>query len=194
MRRYESVVIIGSEMTDDDIRSFAERYSEIIKNGQGEVIKLDDWGVKKLAYLVKNQEKGRYVLFDYLGEAELVKELERRFRISEEVMKFITVKIADDVDPEELKAKMRQEREAQEEAAEARRAAREAQAKAEAEKAAQAQGEQTPEPPATEQTETPQPEEEAPKVEETPAAEASPEEKSETNGPEATEDKKEGGE
>lgn len=114
MRRYESVVIIGAEMTDDDIRSFAERYGEIIKNGNGEVIKLDDWGVKRLAYHVKKQEKGRYILFDYLGQPELVTELERKFRISEEVMKFITVKIEDQVDPEALKARMRAEREAQE--------------------------------------------------------------------------------
>ncbi len=114
MRRYESVVIIGAEMTDDDIRSFAERYGEIIKNGNGEVIKLDDWGIKRLAYHVKKQEKGRYILFDYLGQPELVTELERRFRISEEVMKFITVKIEDEVDPEALKAKMRAEREARE--------------------------------------------------------------------------------
>jgi small subunit ribosomal protein S6 len=204
MRRYESVVIIGSEMTDDDIRSFAERYSEIINNGNGEVIKLDDWGVKRLAYLVKKQEKGRYVLFDYLGDAALVSELERRFRISEEVMKFITVKIDDNVDPEALKAKMKEEREAQE-AARAKRS-EEAAPKAETEQAVAAEPEaeeQTPaeqpqQPTAEEPAKEPEAAEPAPEPETATTTDAGKEETSDQTTEEASsenpEEKKEGGE
>ncbi|MGB6067491.1 MAG: 30S ribosomal protein S6 [Desulfomonilaceae bacterium] len=104
MRRYESVVILDPEMPDDDIRSFTEKYSQLIKTNGGEIIKIEDWGFKRLAYLVKKKEKGRYILFDFVGLPALITELERQFKISEEVMKFLSVKLDDDVDLEAFKA------------------------------------------------------------------------------------------
>ena len=104
MRRYESVVILAPEMPDDDIRNFTEKYSELIKTNGGEIIKIEDWGFKRLAYLVKKKEKGRYILFDFVGVPAVITELERQFKISEEVLKFLSVKIDDDVDLEAFKA------------------------------------------------------------------------------------------
>lgn len=104
MRRYESVVILDPEMPDDDIKSFTEKYSELIKTSGGEIIKIEDWGFRRLAYLVKKKEKGRYILFDFVGLPALISELERQFKISEEVLKFLSVKLDDDVDLEAFKA------------------------------------------------------------------------------------------
>ena len=104
MRRYESVVILDPEMPDDDIRSFTEKYSELIKTNGGEIIKIEDWGFKRLAYLVKKRERGRYILFDFVGLPAVITEMERQFKISEEVMKFLSVKLDDDVDLEAFKA------------------------------------------------------------------------------------------
>jgi len=104
MRRYESVVILDPDMLDDDIHSFTERFSTLIKSKGGEVIKIEDWGSKKLAYLVNKKDKGRYILFDFVGLPELINEMERLFKISEEVMKFLSVKLEEDVDLEAFKA------------------------------------------------------------------------------------------
>jgi len=104
MRRYESVIILDPDMPDDDVRAFTERYTELIKSYGGDVIKADDWGLKKLAYLVKKREKGRYVFFDYAGVPALLDEMERQFKISEDVIKFLSIKLDSEIDLEALKA------------------------------------------------------------------------------------------
>jgi small subunit ribosomal protein S6 len=104
MRRYESVVILDPDLGDDDVHTFTDRYSEVIKTYGGEVIKVDDWGIKRLAYLVKKREKGRYLLFDFAGNPAVIEELERQFKISEDVMKFLSVKLDADVDLEAVRA------------------------------------------------------------------------------------------
>jgi small subunit ribosomal protein S6 len=104
MRRYECVVILDPELPDDDIRTFTEKYGQLIKGSGGEVIKIEDWGAKKLAYLVRKKDKGRYILFDFVGMPALISELERQLKIADEVMKFLSVKLEDTVDLEAFKA------------------------------------------------------------------------------------------
>ncbi|MDD3472623.1 MAG: 30S ribosomal protein S6 [Syntrophaceae bacterium] len=104
MRRYEAVVIVESDATDDEIKALTERYGDLIKSHDGEVIKIEDWGIKKLAYLVRKKDKGRYILFDFVSGPELVAELERQFKITENIMKYLTVKLDEDVDLEAFKA------------------------------------------------------------------------------------------
>jgi small subunit ribosomal protein S6 len=104
MRRYESVIILDPDLPDDDIQAFTNRYTELIRSYGGDIIKVDDWGLKRLAYLVKKREKGRYVFFDYAGVPELIHEMERQFKISEEVIKFLSIKLDQDLDLEAFKA------------------------------------------------------------------------------------------
>jgi small subunit ribosomal protein S6 len=187
VRRYESVVILDPEMPDDDIRNFTEKYTELIKTNGGEIIKIEDWGFKRLAYLVKKKEKGRYLLFDFVGVPALITELERQFKISEEVLKFLSVKLDEDVDLEAFKA------------AEEEKAAAEAARRAPAvpappvepapvepppvEPVAPAATEEAAEPAAPPQEAAP-----APEAEEAPA----PAPEAETEAPAAAEEKKEG--
>jgi small subunit ribosomal protein S6 len=104
MRRYECVVILDSDMKDDDIQGFTQQYAQLIKDHGGETIKIEDWGTKRLAYLVKKKEKGRYVMFDYVGTPALISEIERRMKISDDVLKFLSVKLDGDVDLEAFRA------------------------------------------------------------------------------------------
>lgn len=104
MRRYESLVILDPDLPDEDIVGFTERYSELIKTSGGEIIKIEDWGSKKLAYLVKKRDRGRYILIDFVGLPAVITEMERQFKISEEVMKFLSVKLDDSVDLDAFKA------------------------------------------------------------------------------------------
>lgn len=104
MRRYEAVVIIEPDLADDEVKALTERYGDLIKSHEGELIKIEDWGIKKLAYLVRKRDKGRYVLFDFVSGPTLISELERQFKIAEHVMKYLTVKLDEDVNLEAFKA------------------------------------------------------------------------------------------
>jgi len=108
MRRYESVVILNPDMPDDDIQGFTDRFSNLIKTNGGEIIKIEDWGFKKLAYLVEKKDKGRYILFDFVGMPALILELERQFKITEDVLKYLSVKLDEDVDLEAFKASVQE--------------------------------------------------------------------------------------
>ena len=104
MRRYESVIILDPELPDEDVQNFTERYSTLLKTNGGEIIKIEDWGFKKLAYLVKKKDRGRYILFDFVGMPAAIAEMERQLKITDEVMKFLSVKLDDNVDLEAFKA------------------------------------------------------------------------------------------
>lgn len=104
MRRYEAVIIIEPDVPDDEVKALTEKFGELIKSQDGEVIKIEDWGIKKLAYLVRKRDKGRYILFDFVSGPTVISEIERQFKISENIMKYLTVKLDEDVDLEAFKS------------------------------------------------------------------------------------------
>ena len=71
----------------------------VIEAGGGTLLKVDNWGKRKLAYEVKKQLKGIYLFFSYLGTAGLVEEVERNLRLTDSVIRYYSVKIAENVDP-----------------------------------------------------------------------------------------------
>jgi small subunit ribosomal protein S6 len=103
MRRYECLVLLDPDVPDDDIRAFSDRFGELIKSTGGEIIKIEDWGPKKLAYLVRKRDKGRYILFDFVGLPALILEMERRLKITDEVMKFLSIMRDDSVNLDAFK-------------------------------------------------------------------------------------------
>jgi len=95
MRRYEVIFIVLSNLPDTEIDETVERYQNMVTELKGSVIKVDRWGRRKLAYAIKKQNMGYYVLFDFAGGANVVDELERNFKIDDKVLKFLSVKKAD---------------------------------------------------------------------------------------------------
>ena len=91
MNKYESVIIINPSADEDKVKSLIDRFSDLI-NKQGKVTKVDTLGKKKLAYEVKKNKEGIYVVFYFEAEPTLIAELERNYRITDEVIKFIVVK------------------------------------------------------------------------------------------------------
>ena len=71
---------------------------------KGELIKLEDWGPKKLSYEIRKNTRGHYFLLDYLAATDLVRELERNLRLNDRVLKFQTVKISNQGSPEAAQA------------------------------------------------------------------------------------------
>ena len=91
MNKYESVIIINPSVDEDKVKSLIDRFSDLI-NTQGKVTKIDNMGKRKLAYEVKKNKEGIYVVFYFEAEPSLIAELERNYRITDEVIKFIVVK------------------------------------------------------------------------------------------------------
>lgn len=92
MNKYESVIIINPSVDEEKVKSLVDRFSELI-NKSGKVEKVDTLGKKKLAYEVKKNKEGIYVVLYFEAEPSLIAELERNYRITDEVIKFIVVKV-----------------------------------------------------------------------------------------------------
>lgn len=106
MRRYETTFVVHPELTEEDYQRIVARISGAITQFRGEVLQLQDWGVKKLAYKIKKQTRGHYTLVDYAGGPEAVREVERLLKIDENVLRFLTVLVDEKVDVEAVKKEL----------------------------------------------------------------------------------------
>ncbi len=111
MRHYETIFIVHPELSEEDTAACVEKFRGILENGGAFLVKEDHWGRRRLAYMVKKQSKGYFVLFEYGATGEVVSELERNFKIDEQVIRYLTVKI-DDAFDEEAMAQRKAEAEA----------------------------------------------------------------------------------
>ena len=102
MRRYENIFIVHVDLSDDEIGEKIERYRAIITDGKGIIVRIDKWGKKKLAYEIRKQTRGFYVLIEFAAQSAVVSELERNLRIDDKVLKFMTVMKEDRVDVQQL--------------------------------------------------------------------------------------------
>jgi small subunit ribosomal protein S6 len=106
MRRYETIFIVRSNIAEDEIDAVINKTSSIIEGDGGIIIRIDKWGLKKLAYLIKKESQGYYVYLDYASIPASVSEIERIFRIDDKVLKYLTIKLADSCDPEAIKEEL----------------------------------------------------------------------------------------
>ena len=91
MRTYESIFIVHPEVVGDDQVAIIDKYKTILADQGADVLKIDNWGVRTLAYPVKKLTKGCYVLVIFDAEPTVIAEYERRMRIDDKVIKFQTV-------------------------------------------------------------------------------------------------------
>ena len=93
MRKYETIFILDPDLEEEQAQSTVEKIKGIITQGNGEILKVEDWGKRKLAYEVKKKSRGHYVLIHFSGLSALLTELERNFRVMEAVIKFQSVRL-----------------------------------------------------------------------------------------------------
>ena len=91
MNKYESVFIINPSVEDAGVKTLIQKFSDLI-NSDGKVESVDELGKKKLAYEIKKNTEGNYVVLNFEANPSIVAELERVYRITDEVMKFITIR------------------------------------------------------------------------------------------------------
>jgi small subunit ribosomal protein S6 len=95
---YETVVILRPDLDDAETREHVEKLEQIIADNSGTMLLKDEWGKRKLAYAIDNHLKGHYVLYNFLGPASAIDEIERRIRINDRIIRFMTIKLEDNVD------------------------------------------------------------------------------------------------
>jgi small subunit ribosomal protein S6 len=93
MRKYETIFILDPDLEEGMAQSAIEKIKGIITQGNGEILKVEDWGKRKLAYEVKKKSKGQYILIHFSGIPTLLSELERNFRVMDAVIKFQSVRL-----------------------------------------------------------------------------------------------------
>lgn len=91
MNKYESVIIINPNVDEAGIKALEDKFTGLI-NENGKVEKVDNMGKRKLAYEIKKFAEGTYLVFEFESKPEAIKELERVYRITDDVIKFIVVK------------------------------------------------------------------------------------------------------
>jgi small subunit ribosomal protein S6 len=102
MRRYETIFILRPSAGEEEISKVINSTTTIITGEQGSIIEMNRWGIKKLAYLIKKESLGYYVFCDFAGTPAAVAEIERKFRIDDLVLKYLTIKTADTIGEEEI--------------------------------------------------------------------------------------------
>ena len=110
MRVYEELFIVKPDAQEEEVDGFVEQLKTLIANGKGTVDKVDKWGVRKLAYRVSKYAEGQYILITFTASPEAVKEIERRLRVTDMVIKFITVRIDEKQKKIEKRKKAREKR------------------------------------------------------------------------------------
>lgn len=104
VREYETVFILRSDVVEDERKKVLDRMNAIIEKLDGTMLMQEEWGKRKLAYKIEKSAYGIYFYMHYLGYNDMVAEIERNLRILEPVIKYMTVKLGDDVDVEKRKA------------------------------------------------------------------------------------------
>ena len=97
MNEYETTVILKPDLGGDDIEAALDRIRDVVSKEGGKLLNVEHWGRKRLAYDIQKYNRGVYVQAQYLGAGGLVAELERNIRISSAFLRFLTVKVEDEV-------------------------------------------------------------------------------------------------
>jgi len=93
MSNYESVLIARQDLGASQVNELVSSFGEVIKAEGGEVVKVDNWGLKNLAYRIKKNRKGHYVVMNIVAPATAIFEFERRLRLNEDIIRYMTVKV-----------------------------------------------------------------------------------------------------
>lgn len=110
MRIYEELFIVRPDATEEEVDPVIEQLKGIISQAEGTLDKTEKWGVRRLAYRLEKHDEGQYILLQFTAKPETVHEIERRLRVSDLVLKFITVRIDEKLKRIEKRKKQREKR------------------------------------------------------------------------------------
>jgi small subunit ribosomal protein S6 len=108
VRTYEVAFIAAPTLTPEELDAFVAQMQTVVESKSGKVVKVDNWGKKSLAYKIKKYRDGYYVIFTLEADGPIIAELERRFRVADHVIRFLSVRIDDDLKRSEKMTAARQ--------------------------------------------------------------------------------------
>ncbi|MGZ3653883.1 MAG: 30S ribosomal protein S6 [Bdellovibrionota bacterium] len=100
MPTYETTLITKSATTEDQVTALRTKVEGIITTHQGQVGNFEDWGTRRLSFEIQKENRGRYLYFAFTGNNGTVAELERNFRINENIVRFMSVNLSKEDDIE----------------------------------------------------------------------------------------------
>lgn len=108
MRNYEVVFVAAPTLTSEELDNFIKHAQTVVESKNGKVVKVDNWGKKSLAYKIKKFREGYYVVLSIEADGAAIAELERRFRVTDYIIRFISVRVDEDLKrSEKIKAARR---------------------------------------------------------------------------------------
>ena len=108
-REYELTVIANAQLSDEDSKKLLDKYEGIFLDNGGELVTKADWGHKKLAYPIKKHFRGKYYFYDFLGTPSSLAEAKRLMQIDEDILRYLVIKIGEDVDVDKRKSELAKE-------------------------------------------------------------------------------------
>ena len=93
MNFYEHTIIARQDISPSQLKQIEEKYSKIVEKLDGNIVKLENWGLMNLSYLIKKNKKGNFIHFKIKGNAKIVSELEKNEKIDKNLLRYLTVKV-----------------------------------------------------------------------------------------------------
>ncbi len=93
MNMYEHTIIARQDVSSAQLKQLIEKYSKIVKNLEGNIVKTENWGLLDLAYIINKNKKGNYIHFKIEGESKIISELEKNEKIDKNLLKYMTIKV-----------------------------------------------------------------------------------------------------
>ena len=93
MNLYENTIIARQDTSPSEVKQLTEKYSEIIEKNDGEIVKIENWGLLNLSYLIKKNKKGSYIHFKFKGKGNVISELEKNEAIDKKLLRYLTVRV-----------------------------------------------------------------------------------------------------
>ncbi|MEE8448807.1 MAG: 30S ribosomal protein S6 [Thermodesulfobacteriota bacterium] len=93
MNYYETILILRADLSDERIKENVQQFRDLIEKANGTILNYEDWGKKKLAYVVKKQGRGSYHLYQFSAAATILAEMDSTLKLKEDVLRFMTIRI-----------------------------------------------------------------------------------------------------
>jgi small subunit ribosomal protein S6 len=106
VRRYETIFILRSDLGEVQVRDSIKRFEGLVATGGGEMLETDEWGFRELAYRIRNERRGYYVRLDYAATGPVMNEVERNLKISDSVLRYLSVLVDPQVDTAKVRAEI----------------------------------------------------------------------------------------
>jgi len=92
MYDYETLAVLHPDLGEAGSKELVQKMRTVLESGRAEIKKVDEWGLRELAYVIRKQRRGIYVLLEYKAEPQAVAELERQLKLNDQVLRFLSVR------------------------------------------------------------------------------------------------------